>query len=34
MELIPKTNDFLGKRYKVPIDDDDCEFRKRVCLEF
>ena len=23
---------FLGKRLNVPIDDDDCDFRKRVCL--
>lgn len=27
-----ETENFLGKRLNVPIDDDDCEFRKRVCL--
>ena len=23
---------FLGKRVKCEVDDDDCEFRKRVCM--
>jgi hypothetical protein len=22
----------LGKRLNIPIDDDDCDFRKRVCM--
>ena len=23
---------FLGKRLHVPIDDDDCDFKRRVCF--